>query len=123
MRGEQSSAGQRRQRLRAGRWAENLAALYLLTKGYRILARRWRTRAGEIDIVARRGNRLAFVEVKQRLTTEDAEAAISGTQRQRILNAADDWLSRNPQHQTYDIGFDVVFMVRRSWPRHIENGL
>jgi Holliday junction resolvase-like predicted endonuclease len=64
-------------RLRRGRVSEAFAAAVLLAKGYRILGRRVRTRAGEIDIVAVRGKRLAFVEVKRRLTREDAEAAVS----------------------------------------------
>lgn len=118
-----SPADKRRKHLRAGRMAEYIAALYLMGKGYRILARRFKTRSGEIDLIAKRGQRLAFIEVKQRATAEDAEAAIGGIQSQRIHAAADDWLVRHPAHRNFNLGFDVVFIVRRRWPRHIENGL
>jgi Uncharacterised protein family UPF0102 len=77
-------AAEHRLRLRRGRVSEALAAAMLIAKGYRILGRRVRTRAGEIDIVAVRGKRLAFVEVKRRLTREDAEAAVSARQAARI---------------------------------------
>jgi putative endonuclease len=123
MRDDPSSTRKRRQHLRAGKIAEHIAAVLLMAKGYRILARRFKTRAGEIDIIAKRGQRLAFIEVKQRATTENAEAAINGSQRRRIENAADDWLARHPTHQNLDIAFDVLFVVPRHWPRHIENGL
>jgi putative endonuclease len=71
------AAAERRLRKRRGRVPEAFGAGVLIAKGYRILGRRVRTRAGEIDIVAVRGKRLAFVEVKQRLTREDAESAVS----------------------------------------------
>jgi putative endonuclease len=78
---------ERRQRLQRGRLSEALAAAMLIAKGYRILGRRVKTRAGEIDIIAVRGKRLAFVEVKRRLTREDAEGAISARQAARIRQA------------------------------------
>ena len=67
------TADERRARLRRGRLAETLAAAALMAKGYRILGRNVKTRAGEIDIIAVRGQRIAFVEVKRRLTGEDVE--------------------------------------------------
>ena len=82
-------AAERRLRLRCGRMSEALAAAVLIAKGYRILGRRVRTRAGEIDIVAVRGKRLAFVEVKRLATREDAEAALSARQAVRIRRASD----------------------------------
>lgn len=94
-----------------------------MAKGYRILGRNVKTRAGEIDIIAVRGNRLAFVEVKRRLTPEDAEAAINATQAARIRNAAEYWLTYRPRYHDHEQGFDVVLLVPRRWPRHIENGL
>lgn len=117
------AAAKRRQHLRRGWLAEHVAAAYLMLKGYRILARRFRTPNGEIDLVAKRGKRLVFVEVKQRATHEDAEAAIGGTQRSRIESAADDWLKRHPSHRGLDVSFDVIFIVKGHWPRHIEHGL
>jgi len=87
------TAGERRARLRRGRFAEVLAAAALMAKGYRILDRNVKTRAGEIDIIAVRGKRLVFVEVKRRLTADAAEAAIGGRQAARIHAAADYWLA------------------------------
>jgi len=116
-------AGERRARLRRGRFGELWAVAALLAKGYRILGRNVRTRAGEIDIIAVRGRRIAFVEVKRRLTTEDAEAAISERQAARIRNAADYWLAYRPRYHGHEQGFDVVLIVPRRWPRHVENAL
>jgi putative endonuclease len=114
---------ERRARLRRGRFAELIAAAALLAKGYRILGRNVKTRAGEIDIVAVRGKRLAFVEVKRRLTSADAEAAVSGQQAARIRNAADYWLAYRPRYHGHEQGYDLVLLVPRRWPRHIPNGL
>ena len=116
-------ADTRRARLRSGRFAELLAAAALVAKGYRILGRNVRTRAGEIDIIAVRGNRLAFVEVKRRLTSEAAEAAVSGHQADRIRSAADYWLARRPRYHAHEQGYDLMLLLPRRWPRHIENGL
>lgn len=117
------SAEERRTRLRRGRLAELLAAVLLVAKGYRIIGRRVKTRAGEIDIIAVRGKRLAFVEVKRRLTSEDAEAAVAGRQAARIRNAADYWLAQRPRYHAHEQGYDLVLLVPRRFPRHIPNGL
>lgn len=114
---------ERRIRYQRGRRAEWLASLALRLRGYRILARREKTPLGEIDLVAVRGNRLAFVEVKQRATREAAEAAVTDAQRDRIRRAADLWLARNMRYQSHEIGFDLIFLIGRRWPQHIENGL
>lgn len=113
----------RRARYRLGHRAEWLAAIALMLRGYRILARRQRTPLGEIDLIAVRGRRLAFVEVKRRATRLDAEASITPAQRARTRRAADLWLARNPRYQTFELGFDLVFLTDRRWPCHIENGL
>jgi len=118
-----AGADERRARLKRGRMAETLAAVALLAKGYRIIGRNVRTRAGEIDIIAVRGRRLAFVEVKRRLTGEDAEAAVSGRQAVRIRKAADYWLANHPRFHEHEQGFDLVLLIPRRWPRHIPNGL
>jgi putative endonuclease len=114
---------ERRARLRRGRASEAFAAAVLIAKGYRILGRRVKTRTGEIDIIALRGKRLAFVEVKRRATSEDAEAAVTARQAARIRRAADAWLAHRPRYHGHDLGFDVVLLVPRRWPRHIPNGL
>ncbi len=114
---------ERRTRLRRGRMSEALAAAVLIAKGYRILGRRVKTRVGEIDIIALRANRLAFVEVKRRATAEEAEAAITARQAARIRRAADNWLAQRPRYHEHEQGFDVILLVPGRWPRHIVNGL
>lgn len=99
--------------------AESRASAYLLAKGYRILARRFRTRYGEIDIVARRRNLLAFVEVKARATLDDAAYAITPQQRQRIIAAAEAWLMNHPEHANFDCRFDAILIAPKSLPRHL----
>lgn len=116
-------AGERRLRLLHGHSAEWLAALLLMAKGYRILARRHRTPLGEIDIIAVRGRRVAFVEVKRRKSVEAAEAALTPHQAERIGRAADHWLARRPAFQGHEIGLDAVLIVPRRWPRHLRNAM
>jgi len=99
--------------------AESRAAAYLLAKGYRILARRFRTRFGEIDIVARRRNLIAFIEVKARATLDDAAYAITPQQRQRIIAAAQAWLMNHPEHDKLDCRFDAILIAPKSLPRHL----
>jgi putative endonuclease len=118
-----SGAAERRMRLRRGRISEAFAAAVLITKGYRILGRRVKTRAGEIDIIAVRGKRLAFVEVKRRLTREDAEAAVSARQAARIRRASDLWLARRPRYHGHVFAFDVILLVPGRPPRHIPDGM
>jgi len=114
---------ERRARLRRGFGAEALAAALLMAKGYRILARRHRTPYGEVDLIAARGRRLAFVEVKRRTTMPDAEAALTPRQAGRIGRAADYWLDRNPSFRDREVGLDAVLIVPRCWPRHLMNAL
>src|SRR3989441_13304059 len=80
---------------RTGISAESRAAALLIAKGFRILARRWRSPVGEIDIIARRRALLVFVEVKARETLDDAAWSVSERQRARIIAAAEAWLARN----------------------------
>lgn len=100
--------------------AEMRAAAFLLAKGYRIAARRWRSAAGEIDIVARRGNLLIFVEVKARGTFDDAAYSVTLRQQQRIAAAAAIWLADNASDAQRDMRFDAILVAPRRWPRHIE---
>jgi len=114
---------ERRKRLRHGRWAELIACGLLIAKGYRILARRHVTLYGEVDIIAARRDRIAFVEVKHRATLADAEAALTPAQGDRIARAADYWLSRHPAYLERQVGLDAVLIMPRRWPRHIPNAL
>lgn len=100
-----------------------MAAALLMVKGYRILARQHRTPYGEVDLIAIRGRRLAFVEVKRRATMLDAEAALTPRQAGRIGRAADYWLDRNPSFRDREIGLDAVLVAPRRWPRHLMNAL
>ena len=106
---------------RAGRQGEWLAALWLRLKGYRLIARRARTPVGEIDLIMRRGSRLAFIEVKTRARSEDALSAITPRQHQRLRRAAEAWLARHPVDGVRDFGFDLVAIVPRRRPRHLKD--
>jgi putative endonuclease len=101
--------------------AESRAALLLIAKAYRILARRWKTPFGEIDIVARRRGVLVFVEVKARGSIDEAVEAVTERTKRRIIGAAELWLARNPQHANGAIRFDVVVVTPGKMPRHIVN--
>lgn len=102
-----------------GRRAEDWAAWLLRLKGYRILDRRWRCRAGEIDIVARRGTTLALVEVKARSDTAAAAFAIDARGRARLARAAEAYLGARPGLAALHLRFDVVLVAPRRLPRHL----
>lgn len=106
---------------RKGLRAETLAAWYLRLKGYRILAMRYKTRLGEIDIVARRGRGLVFAEVKWRGAQDDAKAAIHAQNRQRVRQAAELYLQKHPRYNECDVRFDALVMAPGRWPLHIRN--
>ena len=104
---------------RTGRSAESRAAAYLMAKGYRILAKRYRTAHGEIDLVARRRNLIAFVEVKARASLDEAAYAVTPRQQQRIIDAAQGWLVAHPEHAEFELRFDAMLIAPRSLPRHV----
>ena len=104
---------------RTGLSAEARAAAYLMAKGYRILAKRFRTPVGEIDLVARRRNLLVFVEVKARATLDDAAYAVTPRQQRRIIDAAQTWLMAHPEHAEFDLRFDAMLIAPRHLPRHL----
>lgn len=109
----------RRRRVRFGRFAEALCAWHLRLRGYRILARRFRTPLGEIDIVARRGRLVAFIEVKARRDLAQAGESLSANQRRRIARAAMLYLQKKPLLQTLDKRFDVMLVAPWRVPRHV----
>src|SRR6201992_1875364 len=104
---------------RTGLSAEARAAAYLMAKGYRILAKRFRTPVGEIDLVARRRNVVVFVEVKARATLDDAAYAVTPRQQRRIIDAAQTWLMAHPEHAEFDMRFDAMLIAPRHLPRHL----
>ena len=118
--GAGKKAGKQRA-LRRGRRGEWLAALALTLKGYRVVARNYRTRLGEIDIVARRGSVVAIVEVKARPTLAEALDAVASGAERRIEGAADLWLSRQRDAHLLSLRFDIVAVLPRRWPVHVEN--
>src|SRR5436305_14997825 len=104
---------------RTGISAESRAAAFLLAKGFRILARRWKSPLGEIDIVARRRHLLVFVEVKARERLDDAAWSVTDRQRSRIVAAAEVYLARVPDESIRDIRFDAILVAPGRIPQHI----
>ena len=109
----------RRRAYRSGHWAERLAALRLNLAGYRILARRYRTKMGESDLVARRGEVVAFVEVKRRADLTTGLEAVTPTARLRIRRSAELFLRHHPALAELSLRFDVIVITPWSWPRHV----
>jgi putative endonuclease len=104
---------------RTGISAESRAAALLVAKGFRILARRWKCPAGEIDIVARRRSLLVFVEVKARERLDDAAWSVTERQRARIVAAAEVWLAGHADDRIRDIRFDAMLVAPGRMPQHI----
>jgi putative endonuclease len=110
----------RRQAEKRGRGAEGLAAMYLRLKGWRILARRARVPGGEVDIVARRGRTLAFVEVKARSSEEAAAMSLDRYRLRRVAVAAER-LAPRYMREGDDVRIDALFIVPGRFPRHLAN--
>ena len=110
----------RQQAEKRGRGAENLACWYLRLKGWRILARRARVPGGEVDVVARRGRMVAFVEVKQRSSDDAAALALDQWRLRRVAVAAERLAPRFARDGD-DFRIDAIFIVPRRWPRHLAN--
>ena len=108
----------RRRAERKGHWSEWLAAAALILKGYRPLARRYRTRLGEIDLIVRKRDLVAFVEVKARKDEQSAVDAVTRTAARRIAAAGDLWLSRRPDAAKLSVRYDIVAVIPGRWPRH-----
>lgn len=111
----------RRASERHGRRSEALAAWFLRLKGYRVIARRYRTPVGEIDLVVRRGRSLVFVEVKARPNAIAGALAVTPAARARIAKAGEAWLLRYPAAARLDLRFDVIIILPRRWPVHIQD--
>jgi putative endonuclease len=93
--------------------------LFLLAKGYRPIARRYRTPLGEIDLIVKRGRTIAFIEVKARALERDALESVGTFTERRIVDAADLWLAKHPAASAYDLRYDVVVLTPWRLPRHI----
>ncbi len=114
-----TSKARKREAYDRGRKAEEDAACMLAGRGYRILSRRYRSPAGEIDLVASNGDHLAFVEVKARRKLDDAAWSITPRQQRRIAEAAGHWLQSFPEYQDRDMSFDAVLIAPRQRPEYI----
>ncbi|MBL4693202.1 MAG: YraN family protein [Magnetovibrio sp.] len=102
---------QKRRAWKRGHMAEALTRLVLRLKGHRILAKNYKTKVGEIDIITLKSNTIGFVEVKARSTQREAAEAISDRQKARIERAAEHFLKYAPQWQSFDVRFDVALVT------------
>jgi putative endonuclease len=109
----------RRAAYRHGLLAEAAAAALLLAKGYRLIARRYRTPLGEIDLIVKRGRTVAFVEVKARAFTRDALESVGRSSERRMVDAADLWLARHPDAAGLDMHYDMVVVAPWRLPMHL----
>jgi putative endonuclease len=105
---------------RRGRRAETLAAWWLRLQGWRIVARRLRTPVGEVDLVARRGRTITFVEVKARHDEEGLALAIDRQRLVRVARAAEALVPRYARSGE-DVRIDVILIAPRRLPRHLKN--
>jgi len=115
------SRARRQRAYRRGRGAEHIAAWWLRLKGYQIVGRGIRNPFGEIDIIARRGKLLAFVEVKARRDRHSGLQAVSANRRRRIGRAAAAWLAVRPDLGALDQRFDLVVVAPGGWPYHVKD--
>jgi putative endonuclease len=111
----------RRKAVRRGSLAEYRAAVCLLLKGYRIVAFRYRTKLGEIDIIARKGNLVACVEVKARRSLEESVFAVSHFAQRRIRAASDLWLAKQRDSAELSIRYDIISVTPWRWPVHLSD--
>ncbi len=116
-----SSSKTKRRNERRGRFAESLALMSLRLKGWRLLARRFKSGPGEVDLIMRRGEVTAFIEVKVRATTDLAVEAVTDFQSRRIAAAARIWMARDPKAALGICRFDIVTVSPYQWPTHIPN--
>ena len=104
-----------------GHRGEALAAWFLRVKFYRILARRFKTPVGEIDLIAEHFGVTVFVEVKARSKAATESETLEAVNARRITRAAAHWLLKHPARASADYRFDVIFLARGRWPRHVIN--
>ena len=114
-----SAADKRRRAYKKGHRGEWLAAWILRMKAFRIVATRFKTKSGEVDLIARRGDLVLMVEVKARPTLEQAMDAVSHSALKRIEAAGDEWLARQQDHAKLSVRYDLIAVLPRRWPVHV----
>ena len=111
----------RQQAEQRGHLAEVIALWYLRLKGYKLLAHRYKSPAGEVDLIMQRGDTTAFIEVKARTSVDQAILAVTPYQSKRIAIAAAFFTSRNDRAARSFCRFDIVAVPSYLWPTHIKN--
>lgn len=106
---------------RRGYLAEAWAVLYLRLCGYHVIERNWRSKLGEIDVLARKGRTLCLIEVKTRADAGLAGGALLHDQRRRLLRALGHYLKARPHLAELDLRCDVVAIGRFGWPVHLKD--
>lgn len=101
--------------------AEYRAAWALRLTGWRILKNRYKTKLGEIDLIAKKGKTVAFIEVKARKTREEALAAVTPASQRRIVNAARQFIAEHPKAVFFTLRFDVMIVRPWRWPERVTN--
>ncbi len=110
----------RRSAERKGHKGETIAVIWLMLKGYRIVARRYKTKIGEVDIIARKRDVVAMVEVKARNSVGEAMDAVDRTTMRRIEAAGDIWLAKQRDFARLSVRYDLVAILPRKWPVHVK---
>lgn len=118
---DRSGKARRKKALRRGHLSEYLAALSLMLSGHRILALRYRVKAGEIDIIARKGDLVRFVEVKARATAAQSVFAVTGLTQTRIRNASLHWLKTRQDAGRLACSYDIIAVRPWRWPEHFRD--
>jgi len=113
------SRAQRRAAMAYGLRAESIASVWLRAHLFRIVARNYRVRGGEIDIIAQRGTTIAFVEVKARASLDEAFAALTPQKQRRIACAANRWVATHPWAARRTLRADAILIAPGCWPRWI----
>lgn len=101
--------------------AERIAMIFLILKGYKILAQRYKNHFGEIDIIARKSRVVIFVEVKARKTKAIIEEVLRPNQLARIKRSAEIFIAQNPQFHNHNLRFDFIEIGKNFWPKHQKN--
>ena len=112
--------GKRIKAEKRGHRSEWLAAWALRLKGWRIVAKRFKTKTGEVDLIARKRDLVIMVEVKARASLIEAMDCVTPTAQRRIEAASDIWLARQPDFSRLSVRYDLVAVMPRKWPVHVE---